>query len=149
MTYLSLKFAHILIAIIAMGTSASMGLLLEFFADHPVHGVFVLRAVRSLLYFVVVPGYLLMLGTGFWMAHIEDLLDAHWVEQAMHLWGIGALLFALSLFVLHRQIRLLQSGGSATRAYLRIAILSRISGGATGLVILVILYFMVFKPAGH
>jgi hypothetical protein len=145
--YLAYKYAHIFIAIVALGTSAALGMVLEFFADHPSHGAYVLRMVRRLFYFVVVPGYVLMLATGMWMGHLAALLDAHWAESAMNLWGIGALFIALSLVVLRKQITLLESGGAATPSYRRLSLLSRLSGGAAGLVIVVILYFMVFKPA--
>jgi uncharacterized membrane protein len=145
--YLAYKYAHIFIAIISLGTSAALAFVLEFFADHPSHGAYVLRMVRKLLYFVVVPGYVLMLATGMWMGHLAALLDAHWTEAAMNLWGIGAVFIALSLVVLHKQIVLLESAGAESQAYRRIELLSRLSGGATGFVIVVILYFMVFKPA--
>ncbi len=36
--YVWLKFFHILIAIIALGTSAGLGIVMEFYGDHPVHG---------------------------------------------------------------------------------------------------------------
>ena len=144
--YIGFKFAHILIAILALGTSAALGLLLEFFGCHPTHGAFVLRAVRKLLYFVVVPGYLLMLATGMWMGHLAALLDTRWTEAAMNLWGVGALFMGLSALVLHKQIRLFDLAGPASPAYRRVAMLGRLSGAGTGLIIVSILYFMVFKP---
>jgi hypothetical protein len=145
--YLAYKYAHIFIAIVALGTSAALGVLLEFFADHPSHGAYVLRMARKLLCFIVVPGYVLMLATGMWMGHLAALLDSHWTEAAMNLWGVGFLFIALTLVILRKQIALFESVGAATRAYRRVSLLSRLSGGATGLVIVAILYFMVFKPA--
>jgi uncharacterized membrane protein len=145
--YIGLKFAHILVAIIALGTSAGLGVVLEFYGDHPVHGGFVLGAIRRLMYFVVVPGYVLMLLTGMWMGRLAGLLDAHWTEAAMQLWGIGALFVASSLFVLHRQIKLFAAGPDS-RAYRRMAFLGRLFGAAGGGIVVTIVYFMVFKPAG-
>jgi hypothetical protein len=145
--YLSYKYAHVFIAIIALGTSAALGIVLEFFADDPSHGAYVLRMVRRLFYFVVIPGYVLMLATGMWMGHLGALLDSRWTESAMNLWGIGALFIALSLGILRKQIALFEAGGAGTPSYRRLSVLSRLSGGATGLVIVVILYFMIFKPA--
>ena len=146
--YTSFKFVHILIAIIALGTSAGLGVVLEFFGDHPVHGGFVLGAIRRLLYFLVLPGYVLMLLTGMWMGHVAGLLDAHWTEAAMNLWGIGALFIAASLLVLHRQIKLFAATGPDSPAYRRIAWLGRLSGAGAGAIVVTIVYFMVFKPAG-
>ena len=145
--YIAYKYAHIFIAIISLGTSAAMGIVLEFFADHPSHGPYVLHMVRKLLYSIVVPGYVLMLATGMWMGHLAALLDSHWTEAAMNLWGAGALFIALLLVTLRKQIVLLGAAGAATPAYRRVSLLSRLLGGATGLVIVVILYFMIFKPA--
>jgi len=96
---------------------------------------------------IVIPGYVLMLATGMWMGHLAGLLDARWTELAMNLWGVGALFMALSLFVLHQQIRLFDSVGPSSKAYRRVALLSRLSGGGVGLIIVVIVYLMVFKPS--
>jgi uncharacterized membrane protein len=144
--YLWFKFAHILVAVIALGTSASLAIMLEFFGDHPTHGVFVLRAIRRLLYCVVVPGYVLMLATGMWLAHLASLLDAHWTERAMQLWGVGALLISLSLVAIHKQVKLIDAEGAASRAYRRAAWVGRLVGGGAGLVIVAIIYYMVLKP---
>jgi uncharacterized membrane protein len=145
--YLWFKFAHVIIAIVAIGSSATLAILLEFFGSHPAHGAYVLRAVRRLLYCIVIPGYVLMLVTGMWMGHLASLLDAHWTEAAMNIWGFGALFFAGFAVMLHRQIRLFESAGPASATYKRVALTGRLMGGGAGLVIVTILYFMVFKPA--
>jgi hypothetical protein len=62
--YVLVKFAHILIAIVALGTSAGLGIVLELYGNHPVHGTFVLRAIERMTGFLVLPGYALMLATG-------------------------------------------------------------------------------------
>src|SRR5262245_12425714 len=92
--YLGFKFAHILIAIVGLGGGAAACIVAE-----P-------RLVRRLMYVLVVPGYVLMLGTGMWMGHMANLLDARWTEAAMNLWGVGALCLAGVLVALRRQIRL-------------------------------------------
>ena len=142
------KFAHVLIAIASLGGGAALAILIGFFSGHPTHGAYVLRTARKLAYFVVVPGYVLMLATGMWMGHLANLLDARWTEAAMNLWGIGALFIAFALVVLHRQIRLFDAEGPDSPAFRRAANLGRLLRAAAGLVVLVILYFMVFKPAG-
>lgn len=144
--YLWLNFAHILVAIIALGTSAGLGIVLEFYGDHPTHGAFVLRAIRRLLYVVVVPGYALMLATGLWLAHLSWSFTTRWIQAALGLWGIGAALLALSLVVMHRQVALFETEGPASRSYRRISSLERLLGGGVGVVVVAILYFMVMKP---
>ena len=135
MTYLAFKFAHVCIAIVAIGSSAALAVVLGFFTDDPVHGAFALRVVRRLLWAIVVPGYVLMLATGMWMGHLANLLDARWAEAAMNLWGFGALFIGLTIWSVGRQIR---GVGSALAA--------RLFSAGWGLVIVIILYFMLFKP---
>jgi hypothetical protein len=129
--YVALKLAHILVAIFALGTGAAMGILLIFYADHPVHGHYVQGLVRKLLLIVVLPGYLLMLGTGVLMGHLAALLDARWTEAAMNLWGFGALFLGLMVRSLgHRKL-----------------LPSRLFGVGAALVIVSIVCLMVIKPA--
>ena len=145
--YLGFKLAHILIAIIALGTGAAVGILLGFFGDDATHGAFVLRLARRLLHLVVLPGYVLMLASGMWMGHLANLLDARWTEAAMDLWGLGALLFALLAFFLRRQITVREIEGPASPRYVRAALLGGWSGIGAALVIFVIIGLMIFKPA--
>ena len=111
-----------------------MAVILGFFADDPTHAGFALRLARRLLW-IVVAGYVLMLVTGMWMGHVGNLLDAPWAEMAMNLWGVGALFLGLSVRSLNRLI-----GGQATARSVRLF------GAGWGLVIVVILFYMVFKP---
>jgi hypothetical protein len=145
--YIGFKFAHILIAIIALGTGAAVGILTGFFGEDATHGAFVLRLSRKLLHLVVLPGYVLMLGTGMWMGHLANLLDARWTEAAMNLWGVGAVFYAAFAVFLRRRITLWETEGPASAAYRRAALWSSSSGAGVALVILAILGYMVFKPA--
>jgi hypothetical protein len=134
--YPALKYAHILIAIVALGSSAAVGVILGFFTDDPAHGGFALRIARRLLW-IAVAGYVLMLVTGMWMGHVANLLDARWAEMAMNVWGAGALFIGLTVRSVNRQIR------APSR---REALLGRCFAAGWWLVVVVILYFMVFKP---
>ena len=145
--YLGLKFAHLLIAIIALGTGVAVGILVGFFGDDATHGAFVLRLSRKLLHLVVLPGYVLMLATGMWMGHLANLLDARWTEAAMNLWGLGALFFALLAYFLRRQITVREIEGPTSPRYSQAAMLGGWSGIGAALVVLAIIGFMIFKPA--
>jgi uncharacterized membrane protein len=47
--YLLLKFFHILIAILALGTSAGLGIVLEFYGGHPtLNGALIIKAVHRI-----------------------------------------------------------------------------------------------------
>lgn len=146
MEYLSFKFLHILIAIIAMGTSAGLGAVLEFYGNHPTHGPFVLRAIHRLLVLVVIPGFLLMLATGLWLVHLSWSLTTRWIQAALVLWGVAAVLLPIALAVLRKQITLLETTGPASVSYRRVSLLERLLGAGVGLVVVVTLYLMVVKP---
>lgn len=145
--YLLVKFLHILVAIIALGTSAGLGILLEFYGNHPTHGPFVLRMIHRFVALVVLPGYVVMLGTGMWLTRLSWSFTTKWIQAAIVLWILGAVLLGISLVLLRKQKTLLETGGPSTPAYRRVSLLERLLGGATGLVIISILYLMVVKPA--
>jgi hypothetical protein len=144
--YTAFKFAHVLIAIVALGTGAALGVMLTFFARDRTHRSFVLSTVRRLLYCVVMPGYVLMLATGMWTAHLGGLLDAHWAEAAMNLWGVGAILIVLAAVGLHREITSNSTAPSSSRGHRRTALLGRFPAVGAGIVILIMIYLMIFKP---
>lgn len=145
--YALIKFLHILIAILALGTSAGLGIVLEFYGDHPTHGAFVLGAIKRIVAFFVLPGYVLMLATGLWMTHLSWSMTTKWIQSALVLWGVGMVMLAISVTVLHKQIGLFNTEGPISSAYRKMSLLGRGLGAATGLIVVVILYFMVFKPA--
>jgi uncharacterized membrane protein len=146
--YLLLKFFHILIAILALGTSAGLGIALEFYGSHPTHGPFLLRAIGRIVAFFVFPGYVLMLVTGLLMVNLAWPLTTKWIQGAMALWAVGIAGLVIFLAVLRRQLRLLEAEGPASVAYRRVSLLGRGLGAGLGLVVIFILYLMVFKPGG-
>ena len=144
--YIAIKFLHILIAILSLGTSAGLGIVLEFYGNHPVHGRFVLRAIERIELFFVVPGYVFMLVTGLWMVHLSWPWTTQWIQTALGLWGIGLVLLGISLVVLHKQVKSFDTNGPASASYRRVSFVERVMGAGTGLLVIVILYLMVFKP---
>ena len=144
--YLLLKLVHIFVAIVALGTSAGLGIVLELYGDDRAHGPFVLRAIERMTALVVLPGYLLMLGTGLWMTALAWAFTARWLQLALGLWVIGAAGLGWSFAALRRQRNLHAAEGHGSAQYRRAAMLSRASGGSFGLVVVAILYVMVFKP---
>jgi uncharacterized membrane protein len=146
--YVMFKFVHIFIAVIALGTSAGLGIVLEFYGNHPTHGGFVLRMISRLIALVVAPGYLLMLATGLWLANLSSAFSAAWVRAALGLWIVGAVLLGLSYIALRKQIAAFVANGPNMRGYRVFFLLGRVLGGATGFIVVTILYLMVVKPSG-
>ena len=144
--YVLVKFFHILVAILALGTSAGLGIVLEFYGGHPIHGPFLLRGIGRIVAFFVIPGYVLVLLTGLWMVNFTWPWTAKWIQAALALWGMGIVILIIFLAVLHKQLRLLQAIGSTSASYQRFSLLGRGLGAGLGLVVISILYLMVFKP---
>jgi uncharacterized membrane protein len=145
--YLFLKFFHILIAILALGTSAGLGIVLEFYGNHPTHGAFILRAIKRVVALFVIPGYVLVLVTGLWMVNLSWPLTTRWIQAALALWGIGIVILTIFLAVLHRQVGLIETEGPTSASYRRVSFLGRALGAGVGVVVVAILYLMVFKPS--
>ena len=144
--YLYVKFLHIFVAIVALGTSAGLGIVLEFYGNDRTHGPFVLRIIERMTALVVLPGYVLMLATGLWAANLAWPFTATWLRLALGLWVIGLINLGWSVATIRKQRRLQMTEGQASARYRRASMASRISGGAFGLVVVAILYLMVFKP---
>ena len=145
--YILVKFFHILIAILALGTSAGLGIALEFYGSHPTHGPFLLRAIGRIVAFFVLPGYVLMLVTGLWMVNVAWPLTTGWVQAALALWALGIVVLTGFLAVLRKQLRVLEVEGPTSTVYRRVSLLGRGLGAGLGLVVIIMLYLMVFKPA--
>ncbi len=143
--YTFIKFVHILIAILALGTSAGLGIVLEFYGQHPKHGAYVLNAILRISVWFVLPGYVAMLATGLWMTHLAWTPVPGWLRAAMALWGVGLVLWIADIIVLRRQAAMAADGTAAVSR--RLSLLGRGLGAAGGLVVVVILYLMVFKPS--
>jgi uncharacterized membrane protein len=144
--YLLVKFFHVLIAIVALGTSAGLGIVLEFYGNHPTHGSYVLRAIERIVAFVVIPGYVLMLVTGLWMASQAWTFTVKWIEAAFVLWAFGLAMLGASLASLRTQREFLATRGAASAPYRRAALLTRGLGAGAGLAVVAILFLMVVKP---
>ena len=141
--YLWLKVLHVLVAVVALGTSAGLGIVLEFYGNDRAHGSFVLRIIERMVSLVVLPGYVLLLATGLWMVGRAWPFTAGWVQMALGLWALGLVSLGFTLATLRRQRRLHGTEGSA---YAVSAFASRASGAAFGLIVIALVYLMVFKP---
>ena len=81
----------------------------------------------------MIPGYLLMLGTGLWLAKITGLLGARWIHTALVLWSIGLVALIASALLLRKQIALLDVERANSGSYRRISLLGRGLGAVVGL----------------
>jgi uncharacterized membrane protein len=144
--YLALKYIHILAAIVAVGTNITYGVWNMRARSDPSHTSFALKGLKFLDNRIANPAYGVLLLTGLLMALGVGFL---------HVWIIVALVLFAALVVvgvgfftplLRNQIKLADAGETSSPEFERLARRSAIAGPATGLIVLLILVMMVFKP---
>jgi len=145
-----LKFIHVLLAIVAVGFNASYGIWLARSASAPqATQSHVLRTIKFLDDRIANPAYGLLLLTGLWMIFSAGIPVRLWIALAI---GLGLVLVVVGLGVytptLRDQIRVLESEGPGSEEYQRIAARGRTLGIVLGIIVIVIVFLMVTKPAG-
>ena len=88
-----------------------------------------------------------MVVTGLWLTHDAWSFTVIWIQAALALWVLGAVAFAGSLVLLNKQRALFEANGPTSTSYKRVSLLGRFFGGASGLIIVIIVYLMVAKPS--
>lgn len=147
-TYTTLKFVHVLLAIVAIGFNASYGIWLAAAARSPEHEGFVLRRIKVLDDRFANPAYALLLVTGLlmvWVGHWS--LTTFWLAAGLVLYGV-LLVLGLGVYTptLRRQINELEEHGPASPEYRALARRGTLVGAGLGVVVVVIVFLMVAKP---
>ncbi len=138
------------LAIVAVGFNASYGIWLARAAREPAHLGHVLRGIKVLDDRFANPAYGLLLVTGLAMVFVAGipLLQTRWLVSALVLYlvflVVGAFVYSPTL---RKQIALLDSAGPTSPEYLAAASRGRIVGIALAVIVLVIVFLMVTKPA--
>src|SRR5215475_5154511 len=145
MLYTTVKFIHILLAIIAFGFNATYGIWLARAQQHPEHLDFALRGVKLLDDYFANPAYLLLLVSGLTMAFMAgyNILTTFWLLTALVLWLIAIVLgYAVYTPTLSRQIRVLASKGAESAEFRRLSTRGTVLGIILAVVVLAILVIM-------
>ena len=146
--YLVVKFVHVLVAIVAVGSSAGSSLWLRLAASNPAHLAFALRTAKVLDERLTRPGLIILLITGLWMTATRWSLTLFWVRAALLLLAVVlVLLFAIVGPLWGRLIRFAEGSGPRSRAWTRSELWFEVAGGAGGLLLIVIIWLMVTKPS--
>jgi uncharacterized membrane protein len=146
--YLTVKFLHVLVAIVAVGSSAGSSLWLRLAMRSPAHLPFALRSAKFLDEFLTRPGLIVLLATGLWMAASRWSLALLWVRSALILVAIVlVLLYVVVGPLLQRLIRVAEVEGMASSRWARLDRGFEVAGGASGLIIIVVVWLMVTKPS--
>jgi len=146
--YLVFKFLHILAGIVAVGSNITYGVWSVRSANDPAHLGFALKGVKFLDDRIANPAYGVLLVTGLVMVFMQWKITALWIVIALILFAaIVVLSVAVYTPLLKNQIRLVEAGQTSSPEYARLAGLSRRFGPGLGIIVLVILVMMVFKPS--
>ena len=143
-----LKFAHVMLAVIAIGFNASYGIWLARAAREPAHLSHVLRGIKTLDDRFANPAYALLLVTGLLTAVVGNLpLTTFWIAASIGLWVV-LLVVGLGVYTptLRRQIALIESVGADDPAYRAAARKGQIVGIVLALIVILIVFLMVTKP---
>ena len=146
--YLVVKFVHVLVAIVAVGSSAGSSLWLRLAMRSPANLPFALRTTKFLDEYLTRPGLIVLLITGFWMAATRWTLSLFWIRAAVVLVVIVLVaLYAAVGPLLGRLIRAVESEGPVSRNWARLEVRFELVGGAAGVIIIGIVWLMVTKPS--
>ena len=145
---LLLRFAHILIAVIAVGASLTYTLWLRIGERHPDHLAYTIRGIRTIDRRVANPAYGLLLVTGLAMVGAAGIpLAQGWLLTALAIYVAVALVgYFVYGPVIRGELAALEQGGVTDPDYLRYRGRSRQLAVVTITAVLVILALMVTKP---
>jgi uncharacterized membrane protein len=152
MLFTTLKFVHIVLAITAVGFNAAYGLIIGRARAGGIDGRemrFALRTVKVMDDRVANPCYALLLLTGVGMVHVAGYSwSLKWIHGSLALLII-AFVVAIAGYspTLRRQIAVLESNGPSDPEFARLSKRGAMLGGILGVIVLVIVALMVFKPA--
>src|SRR5437773_12182858 len=148
--FVVVKFLHVLLAIIAVGSTPPYGVCRARVAREPVPTQSsVLHGIKRLDDWFANPAYVLLAVTGVTMVLVGELrFTTFWIAGGIVLWAIAV---ALGFFVytpmLRNQIHALEMAGPESEDYKRYSANARLLGILLALIVVVIVFLMVAKPA--
>ena len=148
MLYLTLKYIHVLLAIVAVGFNIAYGLIIGRAKKTGVAELgFALRTVKVMDDYVANPCYILLLVTGVGMVHVAGYpWKLLWIHMSMALMVVlAALAFGIYTPTLRKQIAALERGGPNDPDVVRLGRRGAMLGGIMGVIVFVIIGLMVYK----
>lgn len=147
--YQTIKFLHILSAVIALGFNLSYMVWMLRGQRQVEQLHFALRGIKLLDDWFANPAYILTLMTGLGMVYLGgyNLLDTAWLSYSLGLFGLMGLVgFGLYTPALARELRALERHGHGSEQYRRAAQRQRFIGMLLVGMALSVLLLMVIKP---
>ena len=148
MAFLIVKYIHILSAIVAVGLNISYAIWILRAQREPAHTAFALKGIKFLDDRIANPAYGVLLLTGLLMVVLLPIpITTLWIVIALFLYAV-LLVVAITQYTptLRSQIKLAEAGDTTSAEFSRLARRGQLLGQTLGLIVLVILAMMVFKP---
>lgn len=148
MFLLAVKYIHILAAIVAVGFNISYVVWIIRAQRDPTHTAFTLKGIKFIDDRIANPAYGVLLLTGLLMVFLAGYsLTTLWIDVALVLFVV-LVVVAVAFYTpsLRDQIKLVEAGDTTSAEFTRLAQRGRVAGQALGVIVLVILAMMVFKP---
>jgi hypothetical protein len=145
--YLVLKFIHILAAITAVGANITYGVWSARSQAEPAHLGFALKGIKFLDDRIANPAYGVLLLTGLLMVFMQWRITSLWIIVALLLFAV-LVVVAVAFYspLLRNLIKLVDAGDTTSPDFARLARQNRMLGPGIGLIVVLILVMMVFKP---
>ena len=142
------KYIHILAAIVAVGFNISYAVWIVRARASPTHTAFALKGVKFLDDRIANPAYGVLLLTGLLMVYLARWsITTLWIDVALILFV--ALIVVAAVFyspALREQVKLAEAGDTSSAEFMRLGNRGQVLGQVMGVIVLVILAMMVFKP---
>ena|SRR5579863_2886738 len=148
MLYLIVKFVHVLLAIVALGSNLTYGVWFVRAQTHPESAETIIRGIKFIDDRVANPAYGLLLVTGLLEVYIGGLgFGTRWIDIALVLYVI-LVIVAAAIYspTLKKQIAAVASGGVNSPEAMKLAARGRIVGISLGVLAIAVVFVMVVKP---
>ena len=148
MAFLIVKYIHILSAIVAVGLNISYAVWILRAQREPAHTAFALKGIKFLDDRIANPAYGVLLLSGLLMVVLLPIpITTLWIVIALVLYAV-LLVVAITQYTptLRNQIKLAEAGDTTSAEFRGLARRGQLLGQMLGLIVLVILAMMVFKP---
>ena len=146
--YLTLKWIHVLAAIVALGTNITYSIWLTRVNNSPESLLFTLRTIKVLDDRVANPAYILSLLSGLGMVFVSGWpITTPWLLLSLVLYTI-VVIIGLGGYTptLNKQIATVEAGGALSTEYADITKRGQMLGIVLGILVVSIIYLMVVKP---
>lgn len=148
MAFLIVKFFHVLLAIIAIGSNMTYGVWFARAARNPESALFALRGIKFIDDYMANPAYVLMLPTGIGLVLLGGYsFSARWISWAMLLWLVAIVVaYALYTPTLKKQLEVVAAGGMDSPQSNALANRGRMLAAILAVLVIAIFALMIFKP---